>query len=159
MLLVLGPQFRSLKETGDEIRRQDENSKESQGTKLFYSPKFWMDVWSSNCCCWFKGPSFVRWKKLGMKWELRMKTVKKRRGPNYSTHLKLVLRGISPPVLDLPYYLLPWSWLVLKILRHIKACQIKILQIFCIDTQFHEMVPPIWLALSIKTIIGDEDRV
>jgi hypothetical protein len=91
--------------------------------------------------CWFLCPSSVRWKKLGMKWELRMKTVKKRRGPNYSTHLNLILRGISPPVLDLPYYLLPWSWLVLKILRHIHTCQIKILQIFCIDTQFHEMVP------------------
>jgi len=139
------------------MRRQDENSKETQGTKLLYSPKFWMDVWSSNWGCWFLGPSFVRWKKLGMKWELRMKTVKKRRGPNYSTHLNLVLRGISPPVLDLPYYLVPWSWLVVKFFVISRLVRLRSCKSSALILSFMKWCP-IPLTLSINTWIGDENR-
>ncbi len=67
------------------------------------------------------GPSFP---KTGDKWKVRMRTVYKEdtkiktKGLNWFSYLKLVLKGILPPVLDLPY----------------------LLQVFRIDTQFHEMV-------------------
>jgi hypothetical protein len=38
---------------------------ETQGTKLFYSPKFWMDVWSTNWDFWFLGPQFRSLKETG----------------------------------------------------------------------------------------------
>ncbi len=63
------------------------------------------------------GPSFP---KTGDKWKVRMRTVQKEdtkiktKWLNRFSHLKLVLKGILPPVLDLPYF--HWA-------AHIHSCK------------------------------------
>ncbi len=63
------------------------------------------------------GPSFP---KTGDKWKVRMRTVHKEgakiktKGLIWFSHLKLVFKGILPPVLDLPY--LHWA-------AHIHSCK------------------------------------
>jgi hypothetical protein len=85
-------------------------------------------------------PAFFIWLELGMKSQVRMKIVHMiiiifKQGTKLVFSAKLILQGISPPLLNLPYLCLHCHTYYFLI----KPLSNKILQIFSTDTQFNKM--------------------